>query len=158
MTSLPSTRNFVHEPTLATTARIVPIPMENSDPATTVGMPTAMADDEDRQCILCQDAPVAVRLWECGHAHTCACCMLKFIESSMSSDIAGGPRRLQCPTCKKPVLRIETVSGAQPEFVRWPGTGGHNGYLFEPGMRPGQADKPNFGGLVPGCIDADVCK
>ena len=82
-------------------------------------------DDEDRQCILCQDAPVAVRLWGCGHAHTCACCMLKFIESSMSSDLPG-PRRLVCPTCKEPVLRLETVSAAQPEFVRWSGTGGYD--------------------------------
>ena len=76
----------------------------------------APAGDTDL-CIVCQDAPRAVRFNDCGHGHLCALCTLTLISRNYT---AVQPSRLVCPTCKADVVRIEEMDGgdAQPDFVR----------------------------------------
>ena len=50
-------------------------------------------EEEQRLCTVCHDAFVAVRFWECGHAHTCARCTLRLIEQSRSSGLRGAGNR-----------------------------------------------------------------
>ena len=89
----------------------------------------------DNMCIICQDAPRAVRYFECGHSHTCVLCTLKLISRSGQS--------LVCPTCKEAVVRIDgwdpLETPQQPEFIKG-ATGGTSVESFIEAHAEGDAE------------------
>ena len=81
-------------------------------------------ETEEKQCIICFDAPRSIRFRPCHHSTMCDGCVLKLIARSEN-------RKLICLTCRTPVERLCREGSADVD-----GAGSADGAPLKPIRKP----------------------
>ena len=72
-----------------------------AEPPAPSGQPSDVPEEDGESCNVCMSRPCTMRFRPCGHAVCCELCTIKACEPVQ--------QRLQCPTCRVEVARLERL-------------------------------------------------